>query len=101
MMPSLLRRPIRAAVGPGGEPNPYAQWLHMLALAREYDYEPVWAKCQELGVVPTFHTVSKGVHTPISPSNAVHNHIGHFGLAGQATWNALVRAGRQRDLPQL
>ena len=30
MMPSLLRRPIRAAVGPGGEPNPYAQWLDML-----------------------------------------------------------------------
>jgi predicted TIM-barrel fold metal-dependent hydrolase len=101
MMPSLLRRPIRAAVGPGGEPNPYAQWLDMLALDSEYDYDPVWAKCQELGVVPTFHTVSKGVGTRISPSNAVYNHIGHFGVAGEAICKALFLGGVTRRFPKL
>ncbi|MGB6563916.1 MAG: amidohydrolase family protein, partial [Candidatus Binataceae bacterium] len=101
MMPSLLRRPIRAAVGPGGEPNPYAQWLDMLALDSEYDYDPVWAKCQELGVAPTFHTVSKGVGTRISPSNAVYNHIGHFGVAGEAICKALFLGGVTRRFPKL
>jgi predicted TIM-barrel fold metal-dependent hydrolase len=101
MMPSLLRRPIRAAVGPGGEPNPYAQWLDMLALDSEYDYDPVWAKCQELGIVPTFHTVSKGVGTRISPSNAVYNHIGHFGVAGEAICKALFLGGVTRRFPKL
>lgn len=101
MMPSLLRRPIRAAVGPGGEPNPYAQWLDMLALDSEYDYDPVWAKCQELGVTPTFHTVSKGVGTRISPSNAVYNHIGHFGVAAEAICKALFLGGVTRRFPKL
>jgi predicted TIM-barrel fold metal-dependent hydrolase len=101
MMPSLLRRPIRAAIGPGGEPNPYAQWLDMLALDSEYDYDPVWAKCQELGVAPTFHTVSKGVGTRISPSNAVYNHIGHFGVAGEAICKALFLGGVTRRFPKL
>jgi len=101
MMPSLLRRPIRAASGPGGEPNPYAQWLDMLALDSEYDYDPVWAKCQELGVAPTFHTVSKGVGTRISPSNAVYNHIGHFGVAGEAVCKALFLGGVTRRFPKL
>ena len=101
MMPSLLRRPIRAAVGPGGEPNPYAQWLDMLALDSEYDYDPVWAKCLELGITPTFHTVSKGVGTRISPSNAVFNHIGHFGAAGEAVCKALFLGGVTRRFPKL
>jgi predicted TIM-barrel fold metal-dependent hydrolase len=101
MMPSLLRRPIRAAVGPGGEPNPYAQWLDMLALDSEHDYDPVWAKCLELGIAPTFHTVSKGVGTRISPSNAVYNHIGHFGVAGEAICKALFLGGVTRRFPKL
>jgi len=101
MMPSLLRRPIRAAVGPGGEPNPYAQWLDMLALDSEHDYDPVWAKCLELGIAPTFHTVSKGVGARISPSNAVYNHIGHFGVAGEAICKALFLGGVTRRFPKL
>jgi predicted TIM-barrel fold metal-dependent hydrolase len=101
MMPSLLRRPIRAAVRPGTEPNPYATWLDMLALDSEYDYDPVWAKCQELGVAPTFHTVSKGVGTRISPSNAVYNHIGHFGVAAEAMCKALFLGGVTRRFPKL
>jgi len=101
MMPSLLRRPIRAAAGPGGEPNPYAQWLDMLALDSEHDYDPVWTKCLELGIAPTFHTVSKGVGTRISPSNAVYNHIGHFGVAGEAICKALFLGGVTRRFPKL
>ncbi|HLK85239.1 MAG TPA: amidohydrolase family protein [Candidatus Binataceae bacterium] len=101
MMPSLLRRPIRAAARAGAEPNPYAVWLDMLALDSEHDYDPVWAKCLELGVAPTFHTVSKGVGTRASVSNAVYNHIGHFGAAGEAVCKALFLGGVTRRFPKL
>jgi predicted TIM-barrel fold metal-dependent hydrolase len=101
MMASLIRRPIRAAARAGAAPNPYAMWLDTLALDSEHDYDPVWAKCQELGVAPSFHTVSKGIGTRISPSNAVYNHIGHFGAAAEAICKALFLAGVTRRFPRL
>ena len=41
--------------------NPrYNEWLDMLGLDSDYDYDPVWAKCVELGVSPSFHSVTEG-----------------------------------------
>jgi predicted TIM-barrel fold metal-dependent hydrolase len=97
MMASLIRRPIRSS-----RPNPrYNEWLDMLGLDSEFDYDPVWKKCLELGVAPTFHSVSKGVGTRVSPSNAVYNHIGHFGVAGEAVCKALFLGGVTRRFPNL
>src|SRR5579875_3781758 len=40
MMASLIRRPIRSS-----RPNPrYNEWLDVLALDSEFDYDPVWRK---------------------------------------------------------
>jgi predicted TIM-barrel fold metal-dependent hydrolase len=97
MMASLIRRPIRS-----NQPNPrYNEWLDMLGLDSEFDYDPVWKKCTELGVTPSFHSVSKGVGTRVSPSNAVYNHIGHFGVAGEAVCKALFLGGVTRRFPSL
>jgi predicted TIM-barrel fold metal-dependent hydrolase len=96
MMSSLIRRPIKFNEG-----RPYNVWFDMLGIDSDYDYDPVWAKCVELGVSPTFHTVSKGVGTRISPSNAVYNHIGHFGVAGEAVCKALFLGGVTRRFPRL
>lgn len=97
MMASLIRRPIQSS-----SPNPrYNEWLDVLGLDSEYDYDPVWAKCAELGVAPSFHSVSKGVGTRLSPSSAVYNHIGHFGVAGEAVCKALFLGGVTRRFPQL
>jgi len=97
VMASLIRRPIVSS-----HPNPrYNEWLDMLGLDSEYDYDPVWAKCVELGVSPTFHSVTKGVGTRVSPSNAVYNHIGHFGVAGEAVCKALFLGGVTRRFPTL
>jgi predicted TIM-barrel fold metal-dependent hydrolase len=97
MMASLIRRPIRST-----KPNPrYNEWLDMLGLDSECDYDPVWRKCTELGIAPTFHSVSKGVGTRVSPSNAVYNHIGHFGVAGEAVCKALFLGGVTRRFPEL
>ena len=97
MMASLIRRPIRS-----NQPNPrYNEWLDMLGLDSEFDYDPVWKKCTELGITPSFHSVSKGVGTRVSPSNAVYNHIGHFGVAGEAVCKALFLGGVTRRFPSL
>jgi len=97
MMASLIRRPINSA-----KPNPrYNEWLDVLGLDSDYDYDPVWAKCAELGVSPSFHSVSKGVGTRLSPTNAVYNHIGHFGVASEAVCKALFLGGVTRRFPRL
>jgi predicted TIM-barrel fold metal-dependent hydrolase len=97
MMASLIRRPIRSS-----QPNPrYNEWLDVLGLDSEFDYDPVWKKCSELGITPSFHSVSKGIGTRLSPSNAVYNHIGHFGVAGEAVCKALFLGGVTRRFPSL
>jgi predicted TIM-barrel fold metal-dependent hydrolase len=97
MMASLIRRPIRSQ-----QPNPrYNEWLDMLGLDSEFDYDPVWKRCVELGIAPSFHSVSKGVGTRVSPSNGVYNHIGHFGVAGEAVCKALFLGGVTRRFPAL
>ena len=53
MLNSYVPRPL-ADLGPG------AQWLDVLALDSIYDYDPVWARCVELGVAVTVHAPTHG-----------------------------------------
>jgi len=100
MFSSLVRRPIAAALK-NGITNRYATWLDTLGLDSQYDYDPVWAKCVELKVTPTFHTASQGVGTRASVSNFVYNHIGHFAAAGEAVCKSLFLNGVTRRFPTL
>ncbi len=76
-------------------------WRDVLGIDSAYDYDPVWEKCVECGVAPTFHSASRGVGLRLSPSNFVYNHIGHFGAAGEAVCKALFLGGVTRRFPQL
>ena len=76
-------------------------WLDPLGLDSAYDYDPVWARCIELGVAPTFHTGSRRYGLRTSPSNFVYNHIGHFGAASEAVCKALYLGGVTRRFPDL
>ena len=100
MMTSLMRRPIKAAQH-DGESGRYANWPDALGLESEYDYDPVWAKCLKLRVVPTFHSASQGLGTRVSYSNFVYNHIGHFAAAGEAVCKSLFLGGVTRRFPSL
>ena len=42
-----------------------AVWYDVLALDSDHDYDPVWAKCRELGIAPTFHSAgsNQGLRT--------------------------------------
>src|SRR6516225_3537993 len=66
-----------------------------------HDYDPVWAKCVQLGVAPTLHGGSRGMGLRKSPSNFVYNHISHFAAASEATCKALFLGGVTRRFPKL
>jgi predicted TIM-barrel fold metal-dependent hydrolase len=84
----------------GEEAGRFAYWLDFFSLDSQYNYDPVWAKCVELKVVPGFH--SQGFFGGrASPTNFVHNHIGHFAAAGEAMCRGLFLAGVTRRFPSL
>jgi hypothetical protein len=44
-----------------GEGGRSTIWRDPLGLDSDYDYDPVWAKCLELKLVPTFHNSTQGL----------------------------------------
>ena len=76
-------------------------WYDVLAIDSLYNYDPVWAKCVELKIAPTFHSSGNAFGLRNSPSNFVYNHIGHFAAAGHATAKAIFLGGVTRRFPEL
>ena len=101
LMDSMIKRPIAAAAEQYPGTEDLMTWRDVLGLDSEYDYDPVWEKCVELGLSPTFHTSSRTYGLRISPSNFVYNHIGHFAAANEAVCKALFLGGVTRRFPTL
>jgi predicted TIM-barrel fold metal-dependent hydrolase len=97
---SMIRRPIPELVRKG-EKTRTGTTCDPLGIDSPYDYDPVWAKCVELGFAPTFHTAGRSMGFRMSPSNFTYNHIGHFASAGEAVCKALVIGGVTRRFPTL
>ena len=55
-------------------PSRVARWLDSLGLDSIYDYDPVWQRCVELGVSPTFHTAAMGWTVPVGEQLRVQPH---------------------------
>jgi hypothetical protein len=72
-----------------------------LGIDSEHDYDPVWQKCVELRISPTFHTGGRSFGLRMSPTNFVYNHIGHFSSGQEAMCKSLFLAGVTRRFPQL
>ena len=101
MMAGYVRRPIPAVKRALSHPTRYAYWLDFFAIDSAYDYDPVWAKCIELGIAPSFHSFGMGWGSRGSISNYMFNHIGHFAAAGEALCKAMFFGGVTRRFPQL
>ena len=101
MLAGHVVRPVPAVARIAPEAARYAYWLDTFCLDSEYDYDPVWAKCMELQVAPTFHSVAMGWGSRTSISNYMYNHIGHFAEAGEALCKALLFGGVTRRFPHL
>src|SRR3989454_338323 len=93
MFGSGVRRPIPHAKGAPADLARYAQSFDQLGLDSEHDYDPLWQKCRELGIAPTFHTGGRSYGERNSPTNFTFNHIGHFAAAGHNVAKALFLAG--------
>ncbi|MBW4456646.1 MAG: amidohydrolase family protein [Nostoc indistinguendum CM1-VF10] len=78
-----------------------ATWIDNFALDSAYDYDPFWAKCVELKVVPTTHASGMGWTSRRSISNYQYNHIGHFASAAEAFCKALFFGGVTNRFPNL
>lgn len=101
MICSNVRRPIQAALDIAPAAAPFASWMDSLCMESPYDYDPVWAKCQELKVAVTAHTPSVGFGSRVVTYMYVHNHIGSFAAAGEAFAKALVLGGVTKRFPNL
>jgi predicted TIM-barrel fold metal-dependent hydrolase len=91
------------SVEDGGDAGAARQgpWYDTLALDSAHDYDPVWQKCVDLGIAPTFHSSGRGYVLRRSPSNFTYNHIGHFASAGEAICKSLFLGGVTRRFPTL
>lgn len=103
MFGSMCPRPVPSLVERGSDAAGEVVWLDVLGLDSDYDYDPVWQRCVDLGVAPSFHASGrgKGFGLRASPSNFVYNHIGHFAAANEAVCKALVLGGVTRRFPDL
>jgi predicted TIM-barrel fold metal-dependent hydrolase len=101
MFGSGIRRPLPAAKGADPDIAKFAVHYDQLGLDSDYDYDPVWQKCRELKIAPTFHTGGRGLGLRNGPSNFTFNHIGHFAAAGHAVAKALFLGGVTRRFPDI
>ena len=83
------------------EASKHVEWYDVIGLDSPYDYDPVWAKCLELKVAPSFHNGARSILLRNSPSNFCYNHIGHFASAGHAVAKAMFLGGVTRRFPTL
>jgi predicted TIM-barrel fold metal-dependent hydrolase len=104
MFPSYVVRPHKpdpALSVPVEAQAPYHMDLY--TIDSDYDYDPVWAKCVELGVAPCFHSTAEGLAwgPRQSISNTMYNTIGNFAESGDAVAKALFMGGVTRRFPNL
>jgi len=99
-MGSLIRRPIPAAEKQGVSRR-YAFWVDVLGLDSNYDYDPVWRKCEERVYSSNVQAAAENMGLRNSLTNFVYNHIGHFGEAGNAVCKALFLGGVTRRFPRM
>ena len=99
-MTGYAHRPIGDAAKKLPEQAQVATRLDYFGLDSDADYDPVWAKCVELGVAATFHSAS-GLRAGRSISNYVYNHIGSIAQAQEGLAKALFLGGVTRRFPTL
>jgi predicted TIM-barrel fold metal-dependent hydrolase len=101
MMAAFVRRPIAALAREAPHLSSYLTWMDNLCLDSDYDYDPVWAKCLELKLTPTFHSFGLNWGMRISISNFMYNQIGHFAAAAEGICKALFLGGVTRRFPTI
>jgi predicted TIM-barrel fold metal-dependent hydrolase len=101
MVGGLMRRKVRALEEENPQASSVVDWYDVVGLDSDHDYDPVWQKCLDLKVAPSFHNGARSILLRNSPSNFCYNHIGHFASAGHAVAKAMFFGGVTRRFPTL
>lgn len=93
LIPSYVRR--------YSEDGPFPLWFDAYGLDSQYDYDPVWARCGELGIPVAAHASGYGVGwlARQSVSNFSFTHMGHFAAAGELLCRSLLMGGVTNRFP--
>jgi predicted TIM-barrel fold metal-dependent hydrolase len=75
--------------------------LDMFGLDSEYDYDPFWSACVDLGVAPVVHSALQHHRVTRSISNYVYNHIDGLAAAHESLCKSLFLGGVTRRHPEL
>ena len=103
VIPTTVLRPIPAVHRAHPEVFPDACWLDTYGIDSEYDYDPFWAKCQELKVAVSAHSGTQ----PLLPmygrsiSNFSFNHIGNHAYHQGLLCKSIFMGGVTRRFPRL
>ncbi len=79
----------------------YAFYQDCFGIDSPYDYDPVWQRCIDLGVAPTFHSAPIGWGTRASISRHQYNQLGGFAEGGEALCKSLFFGGVTARFPTL
>ena len=94
-------RPIPSVAREHPELAGVALYQDCFGIDSAHDYDPVWAKCIELGIAPTFHSGPIGWGCRTSVSRHQYNQIGGFAEGGEALAKSLFFGGVTRRFPEL
>jgi len=100
VMAGYVQRPV-ADAGDDTRLAQYGVWTDTFGLDSAYDYDPVWEKCRELRIAPSFHSAALGWQNRSTPSSYVYNHIGMLGESNHALAKSLFLGGVTRRFPDL
>jgi predicted TIM-barrel fold metal-dependent hydrolase len=101
MFGGALPRPVESAKSDNPDIRRLAVGYEAFVGDGAYNYDPVWAKCVELKIAPTFHATGSNQGLRNSPTNFTFNHIGHFADAGHASAKGIFLNGVTRRFPEL
>ena len=102
VMNTLIRRPAPEVLAEA----PHLSHLSLAPTSPAMDcgdaYDPVWAKCVEVGVAPTCHDGFRGRgSTHGSPTNYVFNSLGSFGQGSDYFCRSLLFGGVTKRFPSI
>jgi predicted TIM-barrel fold metal-dependent hydrolase len=86
----------RRPIGPGG-----AYRLDTFGIDSAFDYDPLWAKCVDLGVAPVFHSSLQSHRVTRSATSYVYNHVGGLGASHESLCKSLFLSGVTKRFPTL
>ncbi len=101
MIPAYVRRPVPAIAEQHPGLADRVMWLDSYGIDSKYDYDPFWARCEELGFAVAAHSAGMGFDDRRSISNYMYNHMGHFAAAGEVLCKSLLMGGVTRRFPRL